>query len=192
MDEGWTEDRELVAAVLAQAPGAFERLVARHQKLVWHLVYRMVQHPEVARDLSQEVFLRVYQRLSQYRHESSLATWIGRVAFSVATRHLQRKKLPLVSATEDEDGGAAWEQVGDGFDLEAACADHELMGLLGQAIERLPAIQRTLVTLYHLEDMPVGEIAIVTGLPEGTVKNYLFRARAKLRQVLEPKLGVAA
>ena len=192
MDEGWTEDRELVAAVLAQAPGAFERLVARHQKLVWHLVYRMVQHPEDARDLSQEVFLRVYQRLSQYRHESSLATWIGRVAFSVATRHLQRKKLPLVSATEDEDGGAAWEQVGDGFDLEAACADHELMGLLGQAIDRLPAVQRTLVTLYHLEDMPVGEIAIVTGLPEGTVKNYLFRARAKLRQVLEPKLGVAA
>jgi RNA polymerase sigma-70 factor (ECF subfamily) len=192
MDEGRTEDRELVAAVLAQAPGAFERLVARHQKLVWHLVYRMVQHPEDARDLSQEVFHRDYQRLSQYRHESSLATWIGRVPFSVATRHLQRKKLPLVSATEDEDGGAAWEQVGDGFDLEAACADHELMGLLGQAIDRLPAIQRTLVTLYHLEDMPVGEIAIVTGLPEGTVKNYLFRARAKLRQVLEPKLGVAA
>ena len=192
MDEGRTEDRELVAAVLAQAPGAFERLVARHQKLVWHLVYRMVQHPEDARDLSQEVFLRVYQRLAQYRHESALATWIGRVAFSVATRHLQRKKLPLVEANDDEDAGFAWEQVGDGFDLEGACADHELMGLLGQAIERLPAIQRTLVTLYHLEEMPVGEIASVTGLPEGTVKNYLFRARAKLRQVLEPKLGVAA
>jgi RNA polymerase sigma factor (sigma-70 family) len=192
MDEGRTEDRELVAAVLAQAPGAFERLVARHQKLVWHLVYRMVQHPEDARDLSQEVFLRVYQRLSQYRYESALATWIGRVAFSVATRHLQRKKLPLVEANDDEDAGFAWEQVGDGFDLEGACADHELMGLLGQAIERLPAIQRTLVTLYHLEEMPVGEIASVTGLPEGTVKNYLFRARAKLRQVLEPKLGVAA
>lgn len=192
MDEGRTEDRELVAAVLAQAPGAFERLVARHQKLVWHLVYRMVQHPEDARDLSQEVFLRVYQRLSQYRYESALATWIGRVAFSVATRHLQRKKLPLVEANDDADAGFAWEQVGDGFDLEGACADHELMGLLGQAIERLPAIQRTLVTLYHLEEMPVGEIASVTGLPEGTVKNYLFRARAKLRQVLEPKLGVAA
>ena len=66
------------------------------------------------------------------------------------------------------------------------------MGLLGQAIERLPPIQRTLVTLYHLEDMPIGGIASVTGLPEGTIKNYLFRARAKLRQLLEPKVGVAA
>ena len=193
MEEARAEDRELVTAVLARTPGAFERLVARHQKLVWHLVYRMVQHPEDARDLSQEVFLRVYQRLEQYRFESALATWIGRVAFSVATRHLQRKRLPLVEAGADnDDDGAAWEQVGDGFDLEGACADHELMGLLGQAIERLPAIQRTLVTLYHLEDMPVGEIASVTGLPEGTVKNYLFRARAKLRQLLEPKVGVAA
>ena len=154
--------------------------------------YRMVQHPEDARDLSQEVFLRVYQRLGQYRFESALATWIGRVAFSVSTRHLQRKKLPIVEAGADDDTGAAWEQVGDGFDLEAACADHELTGLLGQAIERLPAIQRPLVTLYHLDDLPVGEIAVITGLPEGTVKSYLFRARAKLREVLEPNIGVAA
>ena len=192
MDEARAEDRELVTAVLARAPGAFERLVARHQKLVWHLVYRMVQHPEDARDLSQEVFLRVYQRLGQYRFESALATWIGRVAFSVSTRHLQRRKLPIVEAGADDDTGAAWEQVGDGFDLEAACADHELMGLLGAAIERLPAIQRTLVTLYHVDELPIGEIAAITGLPEGTIKNYLFRARAKLRQVLEPKIGVAA
>lgn len=192
MDEPRAEDRELVTAVLARAPGAFERLVARHQKLVWHLVYRMVQHPEDARDLSQEVFLRVYQRLGQYRFESALATWIGRVAFSVSTRHLQRRKLPIVESGADDEAGAAWEQVGDGFDLEAACADHELMGLLGAAIERLPAIQRTLVTLYHVDELPIGEIAAITGLPEGTIKNYLFRARAKLRQVLEPKIGVAA
>ena len=107
MDEPRAEDRELVTAVLARAPGAFERLVARHQKLVWHLVYRMVQHPEDARDLSQEVFLRVYQRLGQYRFESALATWIGRVAFSVSTRHLQRRKLPIVECASDDDHAGA-------------------------------------------------------------------------------------
>ena len=187
-----SEDQALVQAVLARVPGAFERLVARHQKLVWHLVYRMVQHPEDARELCQDVFLRVHERLNQYRFESALSTWIGRVAFSVATRHLQRKKLPMVSPSVDEDDGAAWEHVGDGFDLEAACADSELMGLLAAAIEKLPAIQRALVTLYHLEEMPVQDICAVTGLPEGTVKNYLFRARSRLRQMLATKLGVAA
>ena len=188
-----SEDEELVKAVLARAPGAFERLVARHQKLVWHLVYRLVQHPEDARELSQDVFFRVYERLEQYRFESSLATWIGRVAFNVATRHLQKKKLPTAEPRDDdEDGESPWEQVSDGFDLEAACADHETMQLLAEAIEKLPTLQRTLVTLYHLEEMGVGEIATVTGLPEGTVKNYLFRARSRLRQQLGTKLGVAA
>ena len=187
-----SDDQELVSAVLARTPGAFERLVARHQKLVWHLVYRMVQHPEDARELCQDVFFRVHERLGQYRFESALSTWIGRVAFSVATRHLQKKKLPMVEPAADDEGASPWESVSDGFDLEAACADHELMGLLGDAIDKLPAIQRTLVTLYHLEEMPVGEIASVTGLPEGTVKNYLFRARSRLRQQLEVRMGVAA
>ena len=188
-----SEDEELVKAVLARAPGAFERLVTRHQKLVWHMVYRMVQHPEDARELSQEVFLRVYERLEQYRYESSLSTWIGRVAFSVAARHLEKKRLPMHEPREgDEEGEPAWQQVADGFDLEAACADHETTQLLQEAIDKLPPLQRTLVTLYHLEEMGIGEIAEVTGQPEGTVKNYLFRARAKLRATLETKLGVAA
>jgi RNA polymerase sigma-70 factor (ECF subfamily) len=182
----------LVEAVLARAPGAFERLVARHQALVWHLVYRMVQHPEDARELSQDVFLRVHERLHQFRAESSLATWIGRVAFSVATRHLQRKRLPMVEPEAGEDAAPAWEQVADGFDLAAACADAETMRLLQAAIDALPALQRTLVTLYHLDELSVAEIAGITDLPEGTVKNYLFRARSRLRQQLETKLGVAA
>ena len=187
-----SDDQDLVSAVLARTPGAFERLVARHQKLVWHLVYRMVQHPEDARELCQDVFFRVHERLGQYRFESALSTWIGRVAFSVATRHMQKKKLPMVEPDADDEGASPWESVSDGFDLEAASADNEVMGLLTDAIEKLPAIQRTLVTLYHLEEMPVAEIASVTGLPEGTVKNYLFRARSRLRQQLEVRMGVAA
>jgi len=187
-----SEDQDLVTAVLARTPGAFEKLVARHQNLVWHLVYRMVQHPEDARELCQDVFFRVHERLHQYRFESTLSTWIGRVAFSVASRHLQKKKLPMVEPAGEDDDLSPWELVSDGFDLEAACADSELMQLLGSAIEKLPPLQRTLVTLYHLDEMGVGEIASITGLPEGTVKNYLFRARSRLRKLLEIRMGVAA
>jgi len=143
------DDRALVNAVTARIPGAFERLVARHQKLVWHLVYRMVGHPEDARELCQDVFFRVHERLHQYRFESALSTWVGRVAFSVATRHLQKKKLPMVARDDGDDDAWALNQVSDGFDLEAAASDHELMQALNSAIEALPPLQRTLVTLYR-------------------------------------------
>ena len=186
-----SEDHELVTAVLARAPGAFERLVERHKALVWHVVFRMVKHPEDARELSQDVFLRVHQRLHQYRFESSLATWIGRVAFSVASRHLQKKRLPLAEPARDEDGDA-FDAIGDGFDLEAACADRETMQLLNAAIDALPPLQRTLVTLYHLDELGILEIGTITGLPEGTVKNYLFRARQRLRRQLETRQGAIA
>jgi RNA polymerase sigma-70 factor (ECF subfamily) len=187
-----SEDQAIVAAVLAGEPGAFERLIQRHQALVWHMVYRMVANPEDARELCQDVFLRVHDRLRQYRFESSLATWIGRVAFNIATRHLQKKKIAWVSADEDEGESSEYMRASDGFDLAEACADQELMQHLGAEIERLPALQRTLVTLYHLDELGIGDIAASTGLPEGTVKNYLFRARQKLRQGMEQRLGVMA
>jgi RNA polymerase sigma-70 factor (ECF subfamily) len=152
----------------------------------------VVQHPEDARELCQDVFFRVHERLHQYRFESALSTWIGRVAFSVASRHMQKKRLPMVEPSDDDEGGSGLESLSDEFNLEAACADGEVMRLLSAAIDKLPPLQRTLVTLYHLEEMPVGEIAGVTGLPEGTVKNYLFRARSRLRQQLEIRMGVAA
>ena len=186
-----SDDQELVEAVIARTPGAFERLIARHQALVWHLVYRMVKHPEDARELCQDVFLRVHQRLHQYRFESALATWIGRVAFSVASRHLQKKRLPLAEPAHDDDGDV-FDDIGDGFDLEAACADRETMQHLNAAIEALPPLQRTLVTLYHLDELGIADICGITGLPDGTVKNYLFRARRRLRQQLETRLGAIA
>jgi RNA polymerase sigma-70 factor (ECF subfamily) len=188
------DDRILVEAALAHAPGAFERLVRTHQRLVWHVVERMVRHPEDTRELSQEVFLRVYQKLQQYRYESSLATWIGRIAFSLASRHLQRKRLPI-----DDHGGGDHEehddpltQVADGFDLAEAFADAELMACVAAEMEALPPMQRTLISLYHLDELGIAEIGQITGQPEGTVKNGLFRARKRLRERLERAMGVVA
>ncbi len=182
----------MVSAVLAGEPGAFERLIKRHQALVWHMVHRMVANHEDARELCQDVFLRVHDRLRQFRYESSLASWIGRVAFNIAARHLQKKKIAIVSADEDDGESSEYLRASDGFDLETSCADQELMQHLAGEIERLPPLQRTLITLYHLDELGIGDIAASTGLPEGTVKNYLFRARQRLRQQMEQRLGVLA
>lgn len=186
------DDAALVQAVLIGAPGAFERLVRQYQGLCWHIVDRMVRHPEDTRELCQEAFLRVHRYLHQYRSESPLKGWIGQVAYSVAKRHLERRRIPLAEAADGADGMALAESVGQDFDLETACAEDEAQTLLHAAIEALPPLQRTLLTLYHLDEVPIGEIAVMTGLAEGTIKSHLFRSRKHLRAILEPRIGVPA
>ena len=190
-DDTLLADRALADAVLAGVPGAFERLVREYQGLCWHVIDRMVRHPEDTRELCQETFLRVHQALHQYRGESALKSWIAQVAYSIAKRHLERRRIPIAE-TVGEDGLSLVETVSDGFDLEAATSDDEAVALLHAAIDRLPPLQRTLLTLYHIEEMPIGEISRVTGLAEGTIKSHLFRSRKQLRGLLEPSLGVFA
>ena len=186
-----TDDRTLVAAVLARVPGAFERLVRDYQRLCWHIIDRMVRHPEDTRDLCQETFLRVHRYLHQYRFESALKTWIGQVAYSVARRHLERKRIPLAEPAADEDSLSLVERVADDFDLEAASADAELGAVLRDEIEALPPLQRTVLTLYHFDELPIAEIAEITGLTAGTIKSHLFRCRARLRGRLQARLGAS-
>jgi RNA polymerase sigma factor (sigma-70 family) len=184
-------DRDLVDAVLANRPGAFERLIREYQGLCWHIIQRMVRNPEDARELCQDTFLRVHQCLHQYRYESALKSWIGRVAYTIALRHLQHKRIPLVEHGDGDDY-ALVENIGNGFDLEAACADEEAVQHLHLAIESLPPLQRTLLTLYYLEETSIPEIARITGLASGTIKSHLFRSRLRLRGALETRTGVAA
>jgi len=185
------DDRRLVADVLAGRPGAFERLVREHQGLCWHIVQRMVRHPEDTRELCQETFLRVHRNLHQYRFDAPLKAWIGQVAWSIARRHLERKRIPVVDAVDDA-GASLLENVGDGRDLEAEFAENQAQARLHAAIERLPPLQRTLLTLYHLDEMPIGAIAGITGLAEGTIKSHLFRSRKRLRELLDASTGATA
>jgi RNA polymerase sigma factor (sigma-70 family) len=181
------EDRALADAVLRREPGAFEHLVQRYQGLCWHIVQRMVRHPEDARELCQDAFLRVHQCLHQYRGDSALSGWIGQVAYSVARRHLERKRIPIA---EHADGEASpLDAVADAHELEAGIAGEQEDAALHAAIERLPPLQRTVLTLYHLEEMPIGEISRITDLPENTIKSHLFRSRKRLREILAPQLG---
>ncbi len=182
-------DRALVERVIAGAPGAFEQLVREHQGLCWHVIQRMVRHPEDTRELCQETFLRVHRHLGQYRFDAPLKSWIAQVAYSVAKRHLERRRIPLAEAV-DGGGLALAERVGDEHDLEAAVAEDDVNRHLHAAIESLPPLQRTLLTLYHLEELPIPEISRITGIAAGTIKSHLFRSRRQLRALLESSIGV--
>lgn len=184
------EDRDLVSQVLIRAPGAFERLVARFQGLCWHIVSRMTRNREDTRDLCQETFLRVYRYLHQYRFESPLRAWIGQVAYATALRHLERKRIPVIAPTSDDDMTARVAQIPDDFDIEAAAVEAEAVDALHAAIDALPPLQRTILTLYYLDELPIAEITQITGVAEGTVKSHLFRSRERLREMLEALVRV--
>ena len=184
-----SDDRALVEAALANAPGAFERLIRQHQRLCWHIIYRIVRHREDAEDLCQETFLRVHRYLHQYRFESALNTWVGRIAYAVALRYMERRRIPLVNDAEDAADVSLVENVGDGVDIEAVSINTDIVGHVYEALDGLPPLQRTLMTLYHVEGLSLADISRITGLADGTIKSHLFRARLRLRAVLNALLG---
>ena len=178
------DEHARVRAVLLNEANAFESLVRDYQNLCWHIVFRMVHDPDDARDLCQETFLRVHRQLHQFRFECPLKSWIGRIAYSIALRHLERQRAAPVTCLDDEAESAADTLADEAFDLESAAGDEQLAARLREGVDALPAVPRTLVTLYHLEELSIPEIATITAMNEGTIKSHLFRARSSLREWL--------
>jgi len=173
------DEHARVRAVLDRKAGAFEALVRDYQKLCWHIVFRMVRDPDDARDLCQETFLRVHRQLHQFRFECPLKAWIGRIAYSIALRHLQRQRATAATSFDEEDERVAELLAVDPGDLEQLFAAQRAERLR-QAVDALPPVPRTLVVLYHLEELPIAEIAAITAMSEGTIKSHLSRARASM------------
>ena len=176
-------DRELVAIAVNGFDGSFEELVRRYQRPISAYVYRMVGNYESALDLTQEIFIKVYNSLRRYRAEFKFSTWIYKIAHNAAIDHLRR------SATREQSLVAGPE--GDSFDLpiesshltpEQESERRERTVEIESVVRALPANYRELIILRHSQDLSYEEIVEVTGLPLGTVKNRLFRAREMMRQ----------
>ncbi|MCA1576444.1 MAG: sigma-70 family RNA polymerase sigma factor [Acidobacteria bacterium] len=176
-------DRELVAIAISGFDGSFEELVRRYQRPISAYVYRMVGNYESALDLTQEIFIKVYNSLTRYRAEFKFSTWIYKIAHNAAVDHLRRnstREQSLVAGIE-----------GDTFDLpiesarlspEQESERKERRGEIEAVVRTLPSNYRELIILRHSQDLSYEEIVEVTGLPLGTVKNRLFRAREMMRQ----------
>jgi len=165
---------------------AFRALVEQHQRLVSHIVFRMVSHKEDREDTCQEVFFKIYQNLCNFRSESKLSTWIAQIAYNACIDYLKKRKLTLL---DDLPSG---EQPLESFSEDNQHPDkltdkREISLLLQVEIDKMPVHFRTILTLYHLDGMSYYEIGEILSLPEGTVKSYLFRARRLLKDRLLAK-----
>jgi RNA polymerase sigma factor (sigma-70 family) len=121
--------------------------------------------------------------LKQYRGESALGTWIGRVAFSVALRMAQKRKLRL-DIPSDFEPELAFEHISSGEDVQSAHAESEQLQALYCAIEQLPSLPRTVLSLHYREGLSITDIASMLDCPEGTVKSHLNRGRNRLKSAL--------
>jgi len=159
---------------------AFTFLVNRYQKLVVHITGRLIQRQDELEDVCQEVFLKVYQNLGKYRNECKLSTWIATIAYNTSINYLRKfKKGDMISSEEM----LTMPVISDAKALDFERID--LHQYIRSQIELLPVQYRTVLTLFHLEEFSYQEIEQITGMPEGTVKSYLFRAKAILKEKLK-------
>jgi len=175
-------EEEIVSRIINGDVMAFKILVKQYEKLVTYMVGRLVQHREDTEDICQEVFLRVYKYLPGFKFQSKLSTWIGQIAYGTAINHLKKvsgKRNLTDDIAEFENFHKTTE------DPESILAKKNTAAFVQQQIEKLPVHYRTVLTLYHLNEFSYLEIEEITGMPEGTVKNYLFRARKLLKEKLE-------
>jgi RNA polymerase sigma-70 factor (ECF subfamily) len=181
-------DGELVLTAVSGRESAFDELVRRYQRPIASYVYRMVGDYDAALDLTQEVFIKVYNSLSRYRSEFKFSTWIYKIAHNTAIDHLRRHTVRDQIMTTGGDG-TRFEIVIESRRLtpEQESEREERRSEIESVVQSLPAAYRELIVLRHSHDLSYDEIAEVTGLPLGTVKNRLFRAREAMRDLLVPR-----
>lgn len=175
-----------MARILAGHTEEFEAVIERYKKLVAHIVFKMVTIEADREDICQEVFVKVFQKLGSFKFESKLSTWIATIAYNTSLNYLEKKRAPLVDDLMPEENGL--ERLAAETYSPEDCADRgNLSEILIEEIDKLPVQYGTVLVLYHLEEMPYREISEITGLPDGTVKSHLFRARKLLKDRLLAK-----
>lgn len=182
-------ETDLIRASRAGDADAFDRLVEAHYRSVYNTAYRMLQTPSAAADATQATFVRVWEALSSFRGDASFSTWVYRITMNVCLDELRRRKNEPLSLTEEDDDGepAGERDMPDLSDEPATTAEQrELQELVHEAIARLSEDFRAVIVLYDIRGLSYQEISDALGIPLGTVKSRLNRARQALREEMEP------
>ena len=186
-DHSSTDEKTLVLAAQQGDMAAFEELVARHRDRVYARAYSMMRNEEEALDLSQEAWVKGWQRLRQFQGEAGFGTWMTRIVINLCLDELRRQKRHRSESIEamDEDSGGVERQmpvvtVNPTSGLERA----ELRQRIDRALGQLSHEHRTVLVLHEFEEMEYKEIAKTVGCSIGTVMSRLFYARRKLAALL--------
>ena len=183
-------EARFIAALKARDERAFNALVARFQDRVYNLIRRLLGNPEEARDVTQEVFVSVFEKVDSYRGESSIATWIYRIATNQAKnriKYLSRRKDRQKESLEAMLVPPTHSRLSAEVPRPDQAYTREFVSrLVDQALGELDEEQRIVLVLRDVEGQSYEDIAIITGLQLGTVKSRLHRGRQRLKEALAP------
>ncbi len=184
-------ERAEIERILAGETDRYEYFVRTYQKRIYRLAYTLLRDPAEADGLTQDVFVKAYRALRDFKGGAAFETWVTRIAIN-AVRDLVRRRRPVVSFSDlrgaDEEGGPEIPDrldPADGTSPERDLMSREIRRRIADALVALSPRQRTVFVMKHYEERSIAEIGVATGLDEGTIKSHLFRAARKLRERLE-------
>jgi RNA polymerase sigma-70 factor, ECF subfamily len=181
------DDQALVRAAQQGDVTAFEELVARHRDKIYARAYTMMHNEDEALDLSQEAWVKGWQRLQQFQGESSFATWMTRIVINLCLDQLRKQKRQRTDSIEEmseESGGVERQMPVVTVNPTAGLERAELRARIDRALGQLSYEHRTVLVLHEFEEMEYKEIAKAMGCSIGTVMSRLFYARRKLAALL--------
>ena len=185
------DEKSLVKSVLSKDRTSFEMLINQYKGLVIHIVMPLIKNEADREDICQDVFLKVYENLHTFLFKSKLSTWIGNIAFNTAINFNRKRRSvlisgALVSSINDENKVVDYESLiaDDTSPADILLIKKEDKLLLEREIEKLSAIQKTILLLFHQDELKIDEISAVLEMPVNTVKSHLFRARTNLKDAL--------
>ena len=186
-DYSSTEDEKLVRAAQRGYMAAFEELVARHRDKIYARAYSMMRNEEEAIDLSQEAWVKGWQRLKQFQGESSFGTWMTRIVINLCLDQLRKQKRQRnesIEAMDEESGGVERQMPVVTVNPTAGLERAEMRQRIDRALGQLSYEHRTVIVLHEFEQMEYKQIAKTMGCSIGTVMSRLFYARRKMAALL--------
>lgn len=181
-----TDDAAIVEALRQRDQRAAELVMRRHNRALWRITRSILRDDHDAEDAVQETYLRAFARIQHFRADSSLGTWLGRIAINEALRRVQRRRA-AAEAFGPVTGEAEWDRVSGEIQSQSpehAAARQEIRKLVERAVDDLPAHFRVVFVLRIIEQFSISDTAEVLGIPAATVKTRLHRAIAQLREAL--------
>jgi RNA polymerase sigma-70 factor, ECF subfamily len=168
----------------------FEEVVREHQEFVFRTLARLTGRGEHLEDLAQEVFLRLYRGLENFRGDAKLTTWLYRITLNVAQDEWKRRKKEQANTSFD-DPEAGWAERIPHADenAEQILSHRQAMAAVNDALDELSENERAVIVMFHQEECTYEQIAVVLNLPLNTVRTHLHRGRQKLKQRLQERVS---